>query len=142
MFFDDLRSYKEELAKRGWLTKVDGADCELEIGTLTELMAEAAIDGKANGPLLFDNIKGYPQGFQLLTNCFVTPKLQKLAFGDPEDASNTDIIKLWRDKLTNYKPVPPKEVKSGFVTENVLAGEQVDLSIFPAPRWHEKDGGR
>ena len=49
MYFDDLRSYTEELAKRGWLTKVDGADCELEIGTLTELMAEVAIDGKANG---------------------------------------------------------------------------------------------
>ncbi len=142
MFFDDLRSYAEELDKRGWVTKVDGADWDLEIGTLAELMAEEAIAGRANGALLFNNIKGYSKDLRILANCLVTPKLQRLAFGDPEGISNIEVIKLWRDRLINYKPVPAREVKSGFITENVITGDQIDLSIFPTPKWHEKDGGR
>jgi UbiD family decarboxylase len=27
-------------------------------------------------------------------------------------------------------------------TENILAGDRIDLGIFPTPKWHEHDGGR
>src|SRR5262249_49805615 len=36
----------------------------------------------------------------------------------------------------------PVEVASGPVLENVRRGADVDMTIFPAPRWHPGDGGR
>jgi 4-hydroxy-3-polyprenylbenzoate decarboxylase len=40
------------------------------------------------------------------------------------------------------EPVPPAEVPTGPVMENVLTGESIDLLKFPAPKWHEEDGNR
>ncbi|MFC1870279.1 UbiD family decarboxylase, partial [Chloroflexota bacterium] len=40
------------------------------------------------------------------------------------------------------KLIPPVEVTSGPVKENVLVGKDVDLLKFPTPKWHELDGGR
>jgi 3-polyprenyl-4-hydroxybenzoate decarboxylase len=38
--FDDFRSFIERLDEKGELKKIQGADWDLEIGTLTELSAE------------------------------------------------------------------------------------------------------
>src|SRR5690349_19949858 len=38
-------------------------------------------------------------------------------------------------------PIPPVEVECGLVFENVLLGPDVNVLKFPAPRWHEDDGG-
>jgi UbiD family decarboxylase len=58
MVFDDLRSFLDECEKCGDLEKVEGADWNLEIGTISEMAAE-----KFGPALLFDKIKGYPPGF-------------------------------------------------------------------------------
>jgi 4-hydroxy-3-polyprenylbenzoate decarboxylase len=39
-------------------------------------------------------------------------------------------------------PIPPTKVESGPVSENVLTGKDIDVLQFPAPKWHEHDGGR
>jgi 4-hydroxy-3-polyprenylbenzoate decarboxylase len=44
--------------------------------------------------------------------------------------------------LAELKPIAPQEVKSAPVLQNVLQGHSVDVLKFPAPHWHEKDGGR
>ena len=36
----------------------------------------------------------------------------------------------------------PEVVKTGPIFENVVERCNVDLTRFPAPRWHEHDGGR
>ena len=58
MAWRDFREFLTEVEKRGDVKVVEGADCNLEIGTLTELMCER------QGPmLLFDRINGYPKGY-------------------------------------------------------------------------------
>ena len=53
MVYEDLRDFILKLDEIGDLKRVEGAECDLEIGAITELMAER------NGPaLLFDKIKG------------------------------------------------------------------------------------
>ena len=44
--------------------------------------------------------------------------------------------------IAGFEPVPPQEVPSGPVFENVMTGEEIDLFKFPTPRWHEKDVDR
>jgi 4-hydroxy-3-polyprenylbenzoate decarboxylase len=38
--------------------------------------------------------------------------------------------------------IPPVFVETGPIFDNVLTGADVDIEIFPTPKWHEGDGGR
>ena len=40
------------------------------------------------------------------------------------------------------KRIPPKFVETGPVMQNVMTGDAIDVTKFPAPQWHPKDGGR
>jgi len=133
----DLREFLSILEERGELRKVEGADWDLEIGTINEMMAER------KGPaLLFDRIKDYPEGFRIATNILHRADFQKIAFGIPEELGNLEVVKYWKEKWSKFSPVPPKVVEKGPVRENVMEGEEVDILKFPAPKWHERDGGR
>ena len=136
--YDDLRGFIRVMEQAGWLQKVEGADWRLEVGAICEINSER------NGPpLLFDKLKGYPAGYRILTNFIFKPKkTQRLAFGIPDDMSDVEVINDWKDKLQNYTPVNPVEVKTGPILENVLTGDDIDMFKFPTPLWHEKDGGR
>lgn len=137
MAFTDLRLFIDAAGGIGERKDIDGAHWNLEIGCITELMAEQ------DGPLLlFDSIAGYPKGFRIATNVIATARRFALALGLPVDASKLEILKTWRSNLRALKPCSPIEVLSGPLTENVLEGSQVDLGIFPTPKWHEHDGGR
>lgn len=136
--FNDLRAFLRYLEDQKDLRKVDGANWETEIGLISEWQALLP-DSPA---LLFDAIPGYPKGFRVATNLFTTHRRAAAALGLPLDASKLEHVKLWRDRERNLAPRPPDEVGSGPVLENVVKGEKVDLNLFPAPRWHEKDGGR
>ena len=81
--FDSLRSFVQKLDETGQLKKIDGADWNLEIDTISEIF------GDRKGPaLLFDNIKGYPKGYRVVTNLLYTPARMKLAYGFDEKLSN------------------------------------------------------
>jgi UbiD family decarboxylase len=135
--FHDLRAFIEAAAALGEVKRVDGADWDLEIGCLTELAAEQ------DGPLLvFDDIPGYQKGFRIATNVLASARRFALALGLPTDSARIEILKAWRDKLRVIKPFTPIEVSSGPLTENIIGGGEVDLEAFPAPKWHEHDGGR
>jgi len=135
---NDIRDLIKELDKQGLVKRVEGADPHLEIGTITELICER------KGPaLIFNKIKGYPEGYRIAVNLIQNQVMgQKLVFGIPEELSDLEVIRWSKDKMVNYKPVPTEEVKDGPVMENVLAGNDVDIHKFPAPKWHELDGGR
>ena len=69
MAFWDLRAFIDGTGRIGELKQIDGADWNLEIGCLTELMAEQ------DGPLLlFDNIPGYPKGFRIAANVLASAR--------------------------------------------------------------------
>lgn len=53
-----------------------------------------------------------------------------------------DIVKAWKDLSKSIDPIAPVLLSTGSVLENVLEGDDVDLNMFPTPRWHDGDGGR
>ena len=38
--------------------------------------------------------------------------------------------------------IPPAYVDDGPIFENIRTGDDIDLEMFPAPIWHDGDGGR
>ncbi len=137
MSFRDLRDFIATLDDSGELRHVDGADCEHDIGVLSELMWER--DGEA---LLFDNVKGYPKGYRVLSNPFVNYRRAMLSLGFSPDQPKTEAAEKYINLVREYHAVKPKEVSEGPVMENVVRGDDVDLLKFPAVKWSEHDGGR
>src|SRR5512145_983030 len=124
MAFADLRGFIDGAARIGEMKKIDGAHWNLEIGCLTELMAEQ------DGPLLlFDNVVDYPRGFRIATNVLATARRFALALGLPTDAPKLEILKTWRNKIRDLKPFAPVEISSGPIMENILQGDRLDLAI-------------
>ncbi|MBI4331028.1 MAG: UbiD family decarboxylase [Chloroflexi bacterium] len=133
----DLRLFMSQMENLGELRQVQGADWNLEIGTITELSNER------KGPaLLFDQIKGYPPGYRVVTNLIATPKRVGITLGFPGDISNVELARRIKDKFKILRLTPPARVQEGPVLENVDREGRIDLLKFPAPRWHELDGGR
>src|SRR5437016_1284764 len=137
MPYRDLREFIAELDDLNQIRGVDGADWDLELGTICELTYE-----RGGLALLFDNIKGYPKGYRVLTNATETLTRALCCIEFPTDMGVDDAIAEFEGRLRTYRPVPPKVVTSGPILENVLRGDDIDLLKFPTPRWHENDGGR
>ena len=133
----DLRSFIGQIEEIGQLRRIDGADWNVEIGAITETVSD-----KEGPALLFDGIKDYPKGLRILTNVFRTHDRFALATGLPTGVHGIELLNLWRAKFKTVKPFPTREVNDGAVFENVQKGDDVDLLAFPAPKWHEDDGGR
>ena len=114
--FDDLREFIKRADELGWCKTIKGADWDLEISRICELSGSMP-----NQPmLLFDNIKDYPPGFRVAMNHFNTFGLFALAYDLPLEASGVELVKAWRQKLKKgFTPVPPVEVSTGSVEENV-----------------------
>jgi 3-octaprenyl-4-hydroxybenzoate carboxy-lyase len=130
--FEDLREFIEGADRLGQCKTIDGAHWDLEIGLITEWQA-----GLAGSPmLLFDNIAGYPRGYRVAANIFSNNLRVSLGLGLPPDATIMEQVKLWRDREKSLKPLPPVEVDSGPVMENVQTGDDVDLFKFPVPNPH------
>lgn len=136
--FNDLREYIAKAEELGEYRLVEGATAEREIGAISLLVSETP-----NSPLLlFDKIKGYKPGFRVASNVFNSPKRTALGLGFPLETRGLEMVKAFRNKLSaGIKYIPPVEVASGPIKENVITGDKVDLTQFPAPKWHELDGG-
>src|SRR4051812_21392106 len=132
----DLRDFVNELDAMGEIKRFEGADCDLEIGALTEIMADR--DGPAP---LFEKIKGFPAGYRMLANPIGGRRRMAMALGLDPRGTGIELLDQWRRNFREIKPIPPDHVNSGPVLENVAEGDSVDLASFPAPRWHEQDGG-
>src|SRR3989304_8848814 len=124
--FADLREFVTALEKLGELKTIEGADWDLEIGALTELVAEQ--DGPA---LLFDKIKGYPEGYRVASNFWASLRRCALLFDLPLQSTGLDVVRRFREIKRDYKPIPPIEVTDGRGLENVYRGDEVDLLTFP-----------
>ena len=138
----DLRAWLEAMRRLGELTDVIGADWNLELGAISELNVRRS----PNRALLFDDIAGYPRGFRVLT-CSTSSALRlasvlQLGVGNSHHA----LVQALRGKPAEWQAqtalYDPVVTDAGPVLENVRRGEALDLEIFPAPLWHELDGGR
>jgi UbiD family decarboxylase len=136
----DLRRWLEKANAIGQLQEVEGADPKFELGCITDLNA------KRGGPaLLFTNFPGYREGFRVQTGSMMNPATLGLTMGFEGALSNLEMVDQVADILrsaeTRAKDFPVEYVTTGPVMENVVTGDDVDLTIFPTPTWHELDGG-
>ena len=127
----------------GLLREVKNADWNLEIGAITELNARAK-----KHTLLFDEIQGYPKGFRILTGALLDSSRVAITLGLPPTTTDTELTKLFKGRLSTENVTrtsndyPPSFVPSARLMENVKQGNSVNMLEFPAPKWHEHDGGR
>jgi len=137
VIFTDLRDYISTLQQMGQLKIIEGASCELEIGAITEMATT-----RPNAPaVLFDSIQGHRRGFRILTNFLSHKSRERLVYGVAEDLTDSEAVRHWKDRLKQVTPIEPRQVPDGPVKENIVTGKDVDLTLFPWPRWHQRDGG-
>ena len=136
--YSDFRGFVEEAKKISDWRLIEDADWDNEIGALIESTAELAQPPM----LMFDKIKDYPAGFRLLSLSYASYKRVALAFGLPTDNGKLEIVRLLARKIKSAKAISPVEVKSSPLMENVMEGDTVNLFKFPAPRFHDGEGGR
>lgn len=136
--YDDLREWLADAERLGEVRHVAGASWQEDIG----LAAEAVLRAE-NGPcVVFDNIPGCPENFRLLLNVFAGNR-RNMTLGFPDHLTKWELSDSYRKAyLENPRIIPHEIVESGPVFENILTGDAVDVLKFPAPIWHEKDGGR
>jgi UbiD family decarboxylase len=138
----DLRAWLAQIERLGELRHVRGADWNLELGAISELNVKR----EQPPALLFDEIAGYPKGRRVLTCSTSTParlssilrlEIQKTHKGLVEALRG--LPAKWKAQAGKYDAVT---VGTGTVNENVQREGTVDCLQFPAPLWHELDGGR
>jgi UbiD family decarboxylase len=137
MPYESLGDFIEAAEAIGDVRHVEGASLDLDVGCLTELMAER------DGPMLvFDKFNDYPVGYRVASNAIRSRRRFSLALGMPIDIHPLELLKLWREKRKAAAPISPKAVNDGPILENMQQGDDVNIESFPAPRWHTGDGGR
>ncbi|HLE80495.1 MAG TPA: UbiD family decarboxylase, partial [Dehalococcoidia bacterium] len=136
----DLRQYLAKLEAEDELRHVGAeVDWDLEIGAISrrgiELRAPA---------LLFENVRGYPQGYRLLANILSGTRPPNgrlaLAMGLPKAAPTLELIEQYAHRVRN--PIKPTIVSTGPCKEEIHLGEDVNVLEFPIPLIHGGDGGR
>lgn len=135
----DLRDWLRQVDEMGQLKLIEEADWNLEIGALTEMFC---LQSQSKPCLLFDQIKGYPAGWRVVSNTIGSLERTAVTLNVPIQKSHTELVKVWRERSRNRSLVPVNIVTDGAVMENVARGADVDVTRFPAPFWHEDDGGR
>jgi len=106
-----------------------------------ELSHIAKLNEEAQGPvLLFENVKGHNS--PCLTSASTTVQRLAIIMGEPEDSSIFDLYQAWSEKAKN--PIPPKMVDKSQAPckENILKGDDIDLTKFPVPQYYPLDGGK
>jgi len=137
--YDGLRSFLARCETLGEVKLIRNADWNLEIGALTEAACELIDEPPA---LLFDEIAGYPQGFRVLSIPAGSRVRMALALGLAPDTPKMEIVRHAARRLKHAPPIPPKEVLTGPVMQNVMRDNEVDLFKFPVLKSHREDGGR
>jgi len=112
-------------------------DCDLEMGTIT-YMAGKTVGGPA---LLFENIKDHPGG-RLLFNPFGS-SLNRVAISIRETPTKDSLglIRTLSEKMKKRVAPVTVDAKAAEVNRNVVSGDKVDVTKFPAPKMWPLDGG-
>ena len=138
----DLHAWLRDVEALGELKEVRGADWNLELGAISELNVK-----KERPPaLLFDEIAGYPKGFRVLTCSTSSPARLSSILRLPVQTTHRRLVDELRDKPRVWQAqaakCEPFVVQGVPVFDNLQKGAEVDVLTFPAPFWHELDGGR
>ena len=138
--YRDLREWLKQVEEIGELETIEAeVDWDEELAAITYMVGK-----KKGGPaLLFENIKGYPKGYRVLSN-ILGSSLRRIALtvGLPLDLNELEMINQTRGVYKN--PIEPEIIgrDEAPVNEHILKGEDINLLAFPAPKMWPRDGGR
>lgn len=135
MAYRDMRQYLDVLKEHGKLSMIDAeVDKDWEISAVCRAIFTDIADDERPA-VMFRNITG-----------FSTPIVagilggSRSIYGLAMETEPERIMERWRD--ARAKPIPPVLVESGPCKENVLIGDDADLTKFPWPVWTvEHDAG-
>lgn len=136
--YRDLREWMARVDALGELRTVTGASWQEDIG----LAADAVIRADDGPAVLFDEVPGCPKGFRVMINAFAG-KRRNMTLGFPEHLTKQELSQAFFEHYIKVqRRLPHVPVEDGPVFENVLTGDDVDVTLFPTPKWHADDGGR
>jgi UbiD family decarboxylase len=136
-----LRGWLETVEKFGELERVSGANWDVEMGGITQMLTEKS-RGQAPA-ILFDDVPGYPKGYRTLYGQLSSIKRIALTLGLPlEYERKVDIVQRYHARIEEMNPLKPRFVNDGPIFENVIEGDAIDVLKFPVPRHHEADKSR
>jgi 4-hydroxy-3-polyprenylbenzoate decarboxylase len=144
MQIDDLRDYLDILEEYREVQRIGAeVDWNLEMGAITRRVYDLGAPAA-----LFENVKGYPEGFRALGAPLGPSKhpghglfaRTALAMHMSPTSSPQEIMSTYLKR--KEKLIAPILVKSGPCKENIDLGEAVDVFKFPIPLIHGGDGGR
>ena len=95
----DLRQWLAEAQKLGELKEVRGADWNLELGAISELNVKK----DAPPALLFDEIKGYPKGYRVLTCSTSSPARLSTILRLGVERSHRGLVEKLRGKPAQWQ---------------------------------------
>lgn len=128
MPFQDFREFLDSLRARGELIDVNRpVDLDLEVA---KAMRKSAAVG---GPAIVFTSNG--TDFPLVGGVYNSRAKALIAYGCTEDTVMAHIL----DGLAN--PIPPILVDDAPVHENVILGNDIDLTKLPVPKYSPDDGG-
>jgi UbiD family decarboxylase len=136
--YHDMRQWLAEAQRLGEVKVVKGLSWQRDIGMVSEMAVHTD-----NAPcFVFEDVPGTLPGSRMLLN-FFDGKRKNMTLGFPTDMSKIELSEGFRTHYAaDMKRIPPKYVETGPVMQNVMTGEAIDVTKFPAPQWHPKDGGR
>ena len=136
--YHDLRKWIEEAHKLGEIKEVKGLSWQQDIGMVSEM----ALHDDDAPCFLFADVPGTIKGSRVLVN-FFGGKRKNMTLGFSTDLSKTELSEGFRvHYAAEMKRIPPKYVDEGPVMQNVMTGDEIDVTKFPTPQWHQPDGGR
>ena len=137
--YHDLRAWIEEAHKLGEINEVKGLSWQQDIGMAAEVVLH-----DENAPcVIFEDVPGTPQR---------QPRAGQLLRRQAQeyDARLSDRSVQARTERSLPRPLHGRHEadtrRDSSMTarsfENVMTGDDVDVTKFPTPIWHERDGGR
>jgi phenylphosphate carboxylase beta subunit len=132
----DLRDYIARCEEEGLLHRI-----KAEVDWNLELSHIAKLNEEKKGPvLLFENVKGY--NTPVMTSACTTTEKLAIIMGMPRESNLVQLMEQWVEK--GKTKMPPKFVDSSIAPckENILMGDDIDLTKFPVPKFYPLDGGR
>src|SRR5262245_27909744 len=130
--YHDLRKWLDEAENLGEVKHVKGLSWQKDIGMVSEMAAHTD-----NAPcFVFEDVPGTLPGSRVLIN-FFDGKRKNMTLGFPTDMSKVELSEGFRAHYAaDMKRIRPKYVESGPVMQNVVTGDAIDITKFPAPHWH------
>ena len=96
----DVREFLSRIEDAGELARIPGADWNLEMGALAEIIYHAKSEPPA---LLFEDVPGYPKGMRLLSGATNSSKRLAITLGLPVPKNPLDVVRAYRDRMKTHR---------------------------------------